>query len=111
MSVRDPSANPTPLDRASFYIEALKYGSGPGRVETVTVDKIVGQAEILLRDARVTSMTGAEVLDATEFYVRSLADAFHCAPVLVRSIFYDGLTHGIAFAAGLEGEPRDPCSG
>ena len=50
---RDPSANPTPLDRASFYIESLKYRPGPGTVEPVNKSEVVAELEVLLRDANI----------------------------------------------------------
>lgn len=105
--MRDPSANPTPLDRASFYVEELKYGPGPGTLEPAAFGEIVSELEALLRDANVTSMTGRELLDAMEFYEVSLSHALRMPLVFTRSIFLDGLMHGIALGAGLEGEHRD----
>ncbi|HWF25212.1 MAG TPA: hypothetical protein VG275_07185 [Solirubrobacteraceae bacterium] len=103
---RDPTKDPTPLDRASFYVESLRYGAGPGKIEGVDFDQMVSQMEALLRDARVTNMSGSELIVASEYYVRSLARSFRCPPVLARSVWHDGLTHGIALAGGLEGELR-----
>jgi hypothetical protein len=107
---RDPSADPTPLDLASFYVEALKYGPGPGKVEAASLGQVVAQMEVLLRDANVTSMTGEQVLGAMEFYARSLTRSLGIPLAFTRSLFLDGLMHGIALAAGLEGEHRDPIS-
>jgi hypothetical protein len=105
---RNPSVDQNPLDRASFYIEELKYGPAAGDVERVTVDEFAGQLEVLLRDAGVTSMTGAQLADAAQYYGRSLARSFATNPVLAGSCFIDGLMHGIALAGGLQGELRDP---
>jgi hypothetical protein len=104
---RNPSADPTPLDRASWYIESLKYGAGPGVLEATEWDAVVGQMETLLRDAGAQSMTGAELLEATEYYSRSFAGTLGVPILLTRSLFVDGLMHGIALAGGVEGEPRD----
>jgi len=51
MTGRDPSANPTPLDWASFYVEGLKYGPGPGQLEAASGRETADQLEALLRDA------------------------------------------------------------
>ncbi|MGD0386387.1 MAG: hypothetical protein ABSB73_09655 [Solirubrobacteraceae bacterium] len=105
---RDPWTNPTPLDQASFYIESLKYGPAEGKLEPVSGSQVVDQLEALLRDAGVTSMTGAELIDAMEYYARSSGRSFGASLLLMRSVFLDGLMHGIALAAGLHGVPRDP---
>lgn len=101
---RDPREDRNPLDMASFYIEELKYGPAP--VTKVTTDDVQVQLEGLLRDAGVTTMTGAELMDALEFYARSTAVSFRLPLVLTRSLFLDGVMHGIAFARGVSAEPR-----
>lgn len=103
---RNPSRRPTPLDWSSFYIESLKYGPGSGAVEGVTRDQITAQLETLLRDADVSSMTGAELIDACDFYAESLARALGLPVIMVKTLWLDGLMHGIAFAAGVRGEHR-----
>jgi hypothetical protein len=103
---RNPSIDPNALDRASFYIEDLKYGPGPGPVEHLTRDQLTGQLEVLLRDAGITSMTGAELREAMEFYGESLAESFRAPRLLTFSCWVDGVMHGIALAAGIEGEHR-----
>lgn len=101
MSNADPS---NPLHKASFYIEALKYGPGPRAVETVTAAEITAQLETLLRDADVTSITAAELVKTLDFYAGSFARHFGVNHLLGKSIFTDGVMHGVALAAGLEGE-------
>lgn len=105
---RDPSTNPTPLDKASFYIESLKYGPGPGAVEGASLDEVVGQLDCLLRDAQVDSMSGQQLRDALEYYVQSFVRQFGLPPLLIRSLWCDGLMHGIALAGGITGEHRNP---
>jgi hypothetical protein len=101
---RDPSENPTPFDRGSFYVEDLKYGPGPAKFVGVQSEQLVAELEALLRDAGVQTMTGAELMDALEFYARSMALAFHVPLLVSRSLFLDGVMHGIAFAAGLDAD-------
>lgn len=108
MAHRDPSTDRTPLDRASFYVEELKYGPGSGKLERAEFDQVVAQLEVLLRDAGVTSMTGLELLEAMDYYAISLARTLGVPPTFTRSIFLDGLMHGIALTAGLEGDHRNP---
>jgi hypothetical protein len=103
---RNPSADPTPLDRASFYVEELKYGVGPRRLEQAKSGEIAAEFESLLRDAGVTSMTGEELARAMVYYGRSLANTFRTPRTIALSMFCDGLMHGIALAAGLTAEPR-----
>jgi hypothetical protein len=105
---RDPRVDRTPLDRASFYIEQLKYGPGAGKVEGVSADQMISQLEVLLRDARVDSMTGYQLERAALYYGRSLATSLQMPEILAGSCWLDGLMHGIAFAAGLRAEPRRP---
>ena len=105
---RNPSEDPTPLDLASFYVESLKYGAGPGKLQAASVDEFTNELEILLRDAGVTTMTGEELRDALEYYVHTLSLTLGLHAVLVRSILADGLMHGIALAGGLRGEHRNP---
>lgn len=104
--MRDPSADPTPLDRASFYIEALKFGPGPGAVELLTNEDIAGQLETLLRDAGVTSMSGEELWHASTYYGQSFASTLSCRIGIPLSIWVDGMMHGLALAGKIEGEHR-----
>lgn len=105
-------ANPTPLDLAGYYVEDLKYGAGDGVVETVTRERMVHQLEVLLRDAGVSSMTGAELLAAVIPYGRGLSGHLGIPEILARSIFVDGLMFGIALAGGLSGtDPRERLGG
>lgn len=103
---RDPSANPTPLDWASFYVEELKYGPGPGNLEVAAPNEVVAELEALLRDAGITSMTGEELAKAMTFYGVSLSKSLRIHRMIASSLFLDGLMHGIAFGAGLKGSHR-----
>lgn len=106
---RSPSADPNALDWASFYVEELKYGSGPGTLERAMPGEIAEQLDRLLRDAHVPdAMPGAELERAMLYYGASLANTFRMPRVLALSIFCDGLMHGIALAGGLKGKPRNP---
>lgn len=106
---RVPAVDRNALDRASFYVEALKYGPGPGKLELAGAEEIVAQLDTLLRDAGVkTSMTGEELLEAIFYYGDSLSHHLGTTFRVGVSMFLDGLMHGIAFGAGLDGEPRDP---
>lgn len=103
---RDPREDRNPLDMASFYVEELKYGPSPERLVGVSTNDVQVQLEGLLRDADVATMTGAELMDALEFYARNMALTFRVPLVLSRSLFLDGVMHGIALAGGLSAEPR-----
>lgn len=105
---RDPARDRNALDLASFYVEGLKYGPGPGQLESVSDEQIVNQLEVLLRDAGVTSMTGRQLAEAYEFYARSLALTLRVPLMVTRTVFLDGLVHGIALAGDVRGEPRGP---
>lgn len=93
----------TALDRASFWVEELKYGPGEKTVEQITMDEYAAQMEVLLRAANVTSTTGEELLEASKFYAVSQAKSFGVNVILTYSIWLDGLMHGVALTAGLEG--------
>jgi hypothetical protein len=99
----DPS---NPFHQASFYVEAIKYGRAPGRLVGATKDEITGDVEALLRDAGVDSMTGRDIVESCDFYAESYAQQFGIRQILAKTMFLDGVMHGIAFAAGLKGEPR-----
>lgn len=103
---RDPREDRNPLDMASFYIEELKYGPGPQQLVGVSTKDVQVQLEGLLRDARVATMTGEELMEALEYYARNMALQFRLPLVLVRSVFLDGAMHGIALAGQLSAEPR-----
>jgi hypothetical protein len=105
---RNPSVDRNPLDLASFYVESLKYGPKAGKVEGVSKDGLASELEALLRDAGVSTMTGAQLADAVAYYGDSLAKSFGSPRLICLSAFIDGLEHGIALAAGLQGELRNP---
>lgn len=105
---RVPAVDCNPLDRASFYVEELKYGPGPGKLEVAEWEEMVAQLETLLRDAGVSSMSGEELLEAIFYYGNSVAGSFGMSFQLGLSVFLDGLMHGIALGAGLDSEPRNP---
>ncbi len=95
-----------PLHAASLYVEELKYGPGPRVVEGVTKALIVGQREALLREAGVNADARLLVED-TNHYATSFERSLGVRAILARSIFMDGLMHGVALAAGLRAEePR-----
>lgn len=110
--VRGPSGDPAnPLHQASFYLEEIKYGREPGRLTGATTEEISRDMEALLRDAEVTSMTGAELVETCDYYARSFVANFATAglplpQIVSKTIFLDGVAHGIALAKGLKGEPR-----
>jgi hypothetical protein len=90
-----------PLHQASLYIEELKYGEGERVVEGVTRDEIVAQMDGLLRDAGVTGVDAATLIDDCDYYGHSFAKTLRVPPILGKSLFVDGLMHGIAVAGGL----------
>jgi hypothetical protein len=104
---RNPSPT-NPLDCASFYIEELKYGDDAGILTPIDKQEAVAFLEALLRDAKVSSITGAELDSALDLYAGDFARMFGLSLIVAKTIFVDGLAHGIALAAGLEGHPRDP---
>lgn len=94
-----------PLHQASFYVEELKYGERPGTVD------VAGQAEFVKMLRQIIFDSGANIteeqmLDALGHYGDSLAVTLNLSPLIARSIFVDGVLHGMALAAGLRGEPR-----
>jgi hypothetical protein len=103
--VGDPT---NPFHRASFYIEQMKYGPGPKSIEGATYDQFAAQLELLLREAGIETMSGSELVETLDWYGRSFAHHFRMHPLLAKSIFCDGVMHGIAFAAGLSGEIPAP---
>lgn len=100
-------ANPrNVMHQASFYIERLKYGDGPRAVELVAADSMSEQVEHLLQAAGVTDLTADEFNDAASYYGRSFSRQFGGSALVAKSIFVDGIMHGLALAAGLRGESR-----
>lgn len=109
MPSRQPFVDRNPLDRASFYIESLKYGPRAGDLEPATRKEAANLLEALLRDAGITSMTGAELDVALDYYAESYAEQIiGLPPIIIKSLLIDGLMHGIALTAKLEGELRNP---
>lgn len=100
-SIGDPS---NPFHRASFYLEQLKYGEGPKALEPQNFEQLAALLDGLLRDAGVTTMTGAELVETLDYYADSYQRLLGLHRVIAKSIFTDGVQHGIAFAAGLAGE-------
>jgi hypothetical protein len=94
-----------PLHAASLYIEELKYGPGDRVLEAATLAQIVAQVEGLLRDAGVTHIDAATLIDDLDHYAASFASTMRVPPLIGKSIFLDGIMHGIAAAAGLKGSP------
>lgn len=100
MSSIDPT---NPLHGASFYIEELKFGQGPLTVTGATTAELVAQYEGLLRDAGI-ELDSKLLVETLDFYGRSFERSFHVHAVLAKSIFSDGIMHGLALAAGLKGQ-------
>lgn len=90
------------LDRASFYVEELKYGPGPRALEPLVEEELAAQLDVLLAGSGVTSITGRELAEACDFYAQSWGRIFEMKTVVAKSLFVDGLMHGIALAGGLE---------
>jgi hypothetical protein len=99
----DPS---NPFHQASFYVEWVKYGRAPGKLVGATFEEIEADVARLLEDAEVTSMTAAELVETCDYYAESYALLFGIRRLVTKTMFLDGVMHGIAFAAGLKGEPR-----
>lgn len=108
MSANELPEGPTALDWASFYVESVKYGARKGTVQSVDADQLAAQFEVLLREAGVTAMTGAELLDALPYYVNGLAAQFKMSPRHAGSCFVEGLMLGVALGGGLRGQERNP---
>jgi hypothetical protein len=95
-----------PFHRASLIIEDLKYGEGAKRVEVVPEPNMKAQLTALLITAKITTVTAEQILDAIGFYGESNARALRVPEVIARSIFIDGVMHGLAVAGGLGRSPR-----
>jgi hypothetical protein len=106
--VRNPSVDTTPLDWASFYVEDLKFEGERGQIQGSTGREEAALYEMVLRAAEVTSMSGEELREALGYYAASHARAFGLSTIVARTVFCDGLLHGVALAGGLRGDHRDP---
>lgn len=93
-------SEPTELDWARFYVDGLRHDLTDGADQ----QQLVGLLEALLRDARVGNITGSELAAGAEFYATAFSVALEVDEVHSRSIYLEGLQHGIALAAGMRGE-------
>lgn len=96
-----------PLHLASFYIERLKYGPGPGRIEGVTHEEVISQLRTLLEASSINTITAEELYATCQYYSASWSRVIRIDPVFLHSLFVDALMHGIALASGLEGPPPE----
>lgn len=94
-----------PLHQASFYVEALKYGPGSRRLERVGEDEFCVQLERIIADTR-TDATPEQLIEAFGYYGDSFAEQLNLSPLVAKSIFVDGVLHGMALAGGLHGQPE-----
>lgn len=104
---RGMTADPTnPFHQASFYVEWVKYGRAPGRLVAATVEEITADVARILEDAGVETMSAADLVATCDYYAESYAQQFGVSRLVAKTMFLDGVLHGIAFVAGLKGEPR-----
>jgi hypothetical protein len=103
-----------PFHQASFYIEDMKYGVGPKKVEPVTTVDFRSQLDGLLRDAGISSLSSEDLLAAIGHYSDSwtstlvfegmvLPSDVEKLRFIVHSVYSEGVMHGIAFAKELKG--------
>jgi hypothetical protein len=101
-------ADPThALHKASFYIERLKFGEGPGKVETVKAKDYAEQIGLILRDAGFDHLDPEQLIEDCLYYGKSYEQLFGVRELFALSIFVDGLIHGLAVAGGLEAPHPD----
>lgn len=106
MASTDP---PNALDRASFWCEEWKYGDDRGELEPFTEEEIITKLGTLLEaSGHGDEMTPDEFNAALDWYAGNFSRMLGLPLVTCKTLFVDGLAHGIAFAAHLEGARRDP---
>lgn len=91
-----------PLHAASLFIDRLKTADGPRMVTLADTDSIVAFDEMILREADL-DLDARLLVDTLDFYALSFA-RLGINRFMARSIFSDGVAHGLALAAGLRGE-------
>ena len=94
----------SPLHAASLYIEQLKYGRGERTVEIVPAKGVAEQLGLMFRDAGIEGIDPAQVMVDAVWYGHSFAHSIGIDEFVARSIFVDGILHGVALAAKLRGE-------
>lgn len=104
MGLREDTDITNPFHQSSFYVEELKYPAGEPGTPKITEDAR-GQIEALFRDAGIDSMSSEEFLATMVFYGDTWMQLVGIDPLVAKSIFADGVMHGIAFAAGLKADP------
>lgn len=100
-------ADPTnPVNRASFWLEDLKFGDGPREIEILGPDELDAQLGVLIRDLDLVDyVTAKQVRDAIDFYGESFSRQLNTRSVVARAIFLDGMMHGLALAARKDADP------
>lgn len=91
-----------PLHAASLFIDALKRDGGPAVVTLADEASYIAFFEMILREASL-DLDSRLLVETLQFYGRSFA-RLGINEFVARSIFSDGVAHGIALAAGLRGE-------
>ena len=95
-----------PVHQAGLFIEWLKYGAGPAQVEIVGEDELGRQlGELIAKSGREEDVTAAQIIGAVCYYADSCAVSFNLSPLASRSVFMDGLMHGMALASGIVLDP------
>lgn len=92
---------------ASLYVEELKYRGGDGTLTAVKRDDLIDQAATLLTDAQGRPDEAKGLVHSCAWVGQSFANAVGVPPVWAESLILDGVLHGIAYAARLEGPSRD----
>lgn len=93
-----------PLHAASLYVEELKYADRDRGIRGLTFVELETLFGLLLRDAEVGDVDPGQMADDCDFYAEHFARLLKVPVVLAKSVFVDGLMHGIALAGGLRGE-------
>lgn len=98
------------MHRASFWIEQRKrrIGASPGVTVGQVEDDTVEWMRSLLEELDVESVTPAQLVEAVHFYGESwqkqvaATTGFLLPEIITKSIWLDGMQHGMALAKGME---------